>query len=102
MSLKDRTHGLRDRFVADEVGRNEDGLRTETLRRHRRHRRAHSIPSRLIGGSADDGSLTPPRDDDRPTAQGRIIALFDRCVKRIHIDMYDLPRTYSKVRLFEG
>jgi hypothetical protein len=43
----------------------------------------------LVACCRDDAALARSADRDRLAAQLRIVALFDGCVERIHIDMND-------------
>jgi hypothetical protein len=46
--------------------------------------------ARLVAGGRDDAALVrPAADGERLAAQRRVVALLDRRVKRIHIDMQD-------------
>jgi len=50
----------------------------------------HAELPRLVAGRADHATLRCGRaDNDRLAAQRRIIALLDRRVKRIHVEMED-------------
>ena len=46
------------------------------------------------GSGADNGATATPRDDDRLAPQLGIVPLFDRRVKRIHVDMNDLANRH--------
>ncbi len=50
----------------------------------------HTELSRFIGGCRHDTAFARAADRHRLAAQFRIVALFDRRVKGIHIDMDDL------------
>ena len=56
--------------------------------------------SRFIGSSTNDGSSTPPRDNDGLPAQLRIVPLLNGSIKRIHIDMNDFARAHLAIILF--
>jgi len=44
--------------------------------------------ARLVTGGTDNAPPVGRRsDDDRPATQSRVVALFDRSVKRIHIEV---------------
>ena len=86
----DLAHGLRDGLVAREVGRHEHGIGTQAFGARGRHRRAHAEHARLVTCGADDRALPAPGDDDGPAAQRGIVALLDRGVERVHVDVDEL------------
>ena len=45
-------------------------------------------------------AVTPPSDDYGPAAQVRIIALLDRSIKRVHVDMDDFSHNLLATILF--
>ena len=49
----------------------------------------HTEAPGLVRSSADDRAIALPRNDHGLAAQLRIIALFDRSIKRVHVDMDD-------------
>ena len=49
----------------------------------------HTEASGLIRSSTDDGTIALPSNDYGLAAQLRIIALLDRSVKRVHVDVDD-------------
>src|SRR5205807_6519117 len=58
-----------------------------------RHRRTHSGLTRLVAGRADHPALRRRRpDNDWLAAQGWIVALLDRGVERIHVQMENDPK----------
>src|SRR5262245_54695349 len=81
---------MRHRPIDLEPWRHEHQVRAFAKRRARRHRRAHAEGPRLIARRDDDA---PPRgiaDCDRTASQGWIIALLDRRVEGVHVDVDDL------------
>jgi hypothetical protein len=52
----------------------------------------HTELARFVARSGDDTALARAADGNRLAAQLRVVALFDRCVERIHIDMDDFAR----------
>jgi hypothetical protein len=60
----------------------------------------HSESPGLVRSSTDDRTSAPPSDDDRLAAQLRIIALLDRSVKRVHVDMDDFSHNLPATILF--
>src|SRR5213593_1747143 len=51
----------------------------------------HPEFSGLVRSGADDAALARPADDHRLTTKLRPIALFDRRVECVHVDMDDFP-----------
>src|SRR5439155_436631 len=90
MAHEDFAHLTGDGSVAREIWGQEHSIKAETFRSNSRHRRTDSKLSCFIGSGADNGATTPPSDDDRLAAQLRIVALFDRRIKGVHVDMNDL------------
>ena len=86
----------RDGAVADEVRRHEDGVRAKALGAQGGHGGADAEAARFIRGGADDGAVAAPRDDDRLAAQLRIVALLDRGVKSVHVDVDDLANRHGR------
>src|SRR5258708_4336227 len=62
-----------------------------------RHGGVDAELARLIRGSADDAPLTRPADDDGLPAQRRVVALLDRRVECVHVDVDDLAQHESMV-----
>lgn len=50
---------------------------------------------------ADDAALAGPADDDRFSAQLRLIALFDGRVECVHVDMNDLAHVKTPAFLVD-
>src|SRR5438876_4218311 len=90
MAHEDFAHLTGDGSVAREIWGQEHSIKAETFRSNSRHRRTDSKLSGFVGSGADNGATTPPSDDDRLAAQLRIVALFDRRIKGVHVDMNDL------------
>ena len=80
---------LGDGAVAREIRRDKDRFGAQTLGADRRHSRAHAELARFVGGGADDGAVSFPRDHHRPAAQVRVVPLLDGSIKRVHIDVDD-------------
>src|ERR1700730_13758486 len=91
MLCKDGADLLGDRLVDLEARLDKDQIWTLPLRGDRRHRRAHTELARLIACRRDDAALPRSTHGDRLAAQFRVVALFDRRVERIHVDVDDLP-----------
>src|SRR5438876_3221938 len=95
MAHEDFAHLTGDGSVAREIWGQEHSIKAETFRSNSRHRRTDSKLSCFVGSGADNGATTPPSDDDRLAAQLRIVALFDRRIKGVHVDMNDLAYSQS-------
>jgi hypothetical protein len=52
----------------------------------------------LVLRCANDRTITPPGDNHGLAAQLRIIALLDRSVKGVHVDMDDFSHDRSALR----
>jgi len=57
----------------------------------------HAELARFVARGRDDAAFPRSADRDRLPAQLRIVALFDRCVERIHVDMDDLARSCGRL-----
>ena len=90
VAREDLAHLLRHRLVAHEIRRHEHRLRAQALGADRRHRRAHAELARLVTRRAHHRARAAPRDDHRPAAQGRVVALLDGRIERVHVDVQDL------------
>src|SRR5258708_19643142 len=82
--------------VTREIRRHEDSIRTQALRTHRRHGRAHTESPSLIRSSADDRSVAFPGDNYGLPAQLGIIALLDGSVERIPFPLDDFSDSHSQ------
>ena len=88
---KDRADLLADRPVDVEARFHEHDFRAPTLRGHRRHGRADAELARLVARCRDDSSVAAA-NRYRPALEGGIVALFDRRIEGIHVDMDDLSK----------
>ena len=79
-----------DGAVAEEVGGDEDGVGAEALGAEGGHGGADAEAAGFIGGGADDGAVAAPGDDDGFAAEGGVVALLDRGVEGVHVDVDDL------------
>ena len=62
---------------------------SRTALRHR-HRREHAERARLVArGGHDAAAIRLAADGERSAAQRRIVALLDRRVERVHVDVKD-------------
>jgi hypothetical protein len=89
---------LGDGTIAGKIRSYEDGSGAQAFRAYSRHSRSHSESPPLVRSCADDGAGAFPSDDHGLAAQLRIIALLDRCIKRVHIDMDDFSHDRSAIR----
>jgi len=78
-----------DGAVFFHVGWDHHGFRAQFERLEHRHRRAHALDAGDVAGGGDDAAPAAT-DDQRPVAQGRVVALFDRGVEGVAIDMGDV------------
>ena len=58
--------------------------------------------ARLIARRSHDPTLPRATNGHRLTPQLGIIALLDRRIERIHVDMNDLPKLFKSARAFGG
>ncbi|MBB2671484.1 UNVERIFIED_ORG: hypothetical protein GGE44_001035 [Rhizobium esperanzae] len=89
---KDLADLLRHGFVEVEAWRHEDQVRTFSFRGDRGHRRVDAEFAGLIARRRNHPTRRRSPDGDRFAAQFRVIALLDRRIKRVHVDMDDLAR----------
>jgi hypothetical protein len=76
-------------LVSVEARLDEDQIGAFSLGNDRRHRGMNPERAGLVTCRRDDAAFARSANRDRPAAQLGIIALFDRRVERIHIDMDD-------------
>src|SRR5215470_9129542 len=81
---------MRHRPIDLEPWRHEHQVRAFAKRRARRHRRAYAEGPCLIARRGDDASPRGIADRDWAASQGWIIALLDRRVEGVHVDVDDL------------
>ena len=85
---EDPENEIRRGFVSRKIRRHDDELGTQPDRLRHRHRRVHAIVPRLVAGRRDDAALVRPAADRKWLAAQRwIVALLDRRIKRIHVDV---------------
>src|SRR6266851_7831696 len=92
-NLKGITDLERDRLVGVKSRLYENQIWAFPLGGERRHRRTHAELACFVAGGGDDTAGPRSADCDRLAAQIGVVALFDRCVKGIHVDMDDLARS---------
>ena len=79
----------RDRLVGVKPRLDEYQIGAFSLGGDRRHRGMNPELPRFIACRCDDAAFARSSDRNRLAAQLGIIALFHRCVERIHVDMDD-------------
>ena len=89
MTLEDRPYCTRNSLVASKVRRDKDCPWAKPLRRYSRHCRTNPKPRCFVGSRTNDGSLSLPGHHDWLAAQRRIVALLDRRIKSVYVDMND-------------
>ncbi len=92
---KDRVDLARDGAIDVEARRHEHQLRALAHRRGRRHGRAHAEGAGLIARRGHHASLSAVADRDRPPAKGRVVALLDRRIEGVHVDVDDLAHLHA-------
>ena len=78
-----------DARVFRHVGRQDDRLRAEPQRAAGRHRRAHAEGARDVAAGGDDAAPPAAPDDHRLVDEIRTVALLDRRVEGVAIDVSD-------------
>src|SRR5581483_8544587 len=78
-----------DLGVFAHVRRHHGRLGTEASRLIHRHGRAHAGNARDVAAGRDDAASPAAADDHRTVAQGWIVALLDRRIEGVAIDMRD-------------
>src|SRR5437660_443406 len=91
MTLEDLPHTARDGTVPCEIRSDENSLGTHAFGAHGRHGGANAELPGLVGSGADDRTIAPPGNNHGLAAQLRIVALLNRSVKGVHVDMDDFP-----------
>ena len=81
-------HLAADARIFLHVRPHDAGVRTQPQRLEHRHRRAHAVGAGDVAGGGDDAAPAAA-DDHRLGGERRIVALFDRGVERVAIDMGD-------------
>lgn len=86
--LNDSGHFRVSRHAAGE----EDPAGAEPARFDGGHRGVHAESPGLVGGRRDHTPRAGPSHDDRPSAELRVVVLFDRGVEGVEIRVQDRPR----------
>ena len=87
---EDREHGVRRGLVAREIRPHDDERRAEAHGLGHRHRRADAERARLVARRRHDAAaIRLAADGQRLAAQRRVVALLDRRVERVHVDVED-------------
>ena len=84
-------HLAADAHVLRHVGRQHDRVRAELARLEHRHRRMDAVGARDVAGGRDHAALAAA-DDQRLVGERRVVALLDRGVEGVAIDMRDRER----------
>ena len=85
----------RDRAIDVEARRHEHQLRTLAHGRGRRHRRSNAEGARLVARRGDYAPFGAVADSDRTAPKLGIVALLDRRIEGVHVDMNDLARWHT-------
>ena len=93
---KDRADLQRDFFVDVKARLHKNQIRTFPAGGHGRHCRTHAEFSRFIARSRHDAALALAADRDWLAAQFGAIALLDRGVEGVHVDMDDPAQTVRR------
>ena len=97
---KQREHRVRRGLVPREVGRHDDERRTQPDGLRHRHGRAHAEDARLVARRRHHAApVGLAADGDRPAGERGIVALLDRCVERVHVDVDDAAHEIADFRL---
>ena len=87
--LHHRAHLAADADIFFHVRRDDDRLGAGFERLEHRHRRAHALDAGDVAGGRDDAALAAA-DDHRLVLQFRIVALFDRRIEGVAVDMGEM------------
>ncbi len=79
-----------DGAIGVEAGGDEDEIGAEPARLSAGHSRAHAECARFIARRRDHAARAAAADGDREPAQLGIVALLDRRIESVHVDMDDL------------
>ena len=82
-------HLAADADIFFHVRRDDDRLGAGVQRLEHRHGRAHALDAGDVAGGRDDAALAAA-DDDRLVLQRRIVALLDRRVEGVAVDMGEM------------
>ena len=92
---KDRVDLARDGAIDVEARPHEHQFGALAHRRGRRHRRAHAEGAGLVARRGDDASLGAVADRDGTPSKRRIVALLDRRIEGVHVDVDDLAHRHA-------
>ena len=85
---KNGEHRGRCRLVFREIRRDDDERGAEADGSGHRDRRTHAEGARLVAGRSDHAApIGPAADRDRLAAKRWVVALLDRRVERVHVDV---------------
>ena len=89
-------HGAADLGVFRHVGPDHRGVRAAAERLEHRHGRADAVGARNVAGGRDHAALAPA-DNHRLVDERRVVALLDRRIEGVAIDMGDGERAERAV-----
>src|SRR5580700_5627193 len=91
---------MRSGPVSRKIRRHKDGLRTQAFSANRRHSGMDTEASGFIRSSTNDRPISPPRHNDRFSAQLRVVPLFDGGIERVHVHMDDFAKAHLAFMIF--
>src|ERR1700761_4321054 len=94
MAFEDFARALGDSTVAGKIRGHKHCFWTQPLGSYSRHRGANPKTPRFVGSSADNRAVTLPGDNDRLAPQAGVVALLDRGIERVHINVDYLARVH--------
>jgi hypothetical protein len=93
---EDRVNFTRHGAIDVESRRYDHEVWAFARRRARRHCRVDAEFARLVAGGGNDTALRGIADSDRATTQRGVVALLDRRVESVHVDVDDLAHGSTK------
>ena len=78
---------------------NENQFGTQPSGRNGRHGRTDAVAPRLVAGRGDHAAAFGTAYGQRTAPVFGVVALFDRRVERIHVDVYDFPLFHPAVKI---
>jgi hypothetical protein len=92
---KDGVDLARDRAVNLEAWWHEHQFGTLSRGRRRRHGRVHTVGPGLVARCGHDASFGTVANRDRAAPKVRVVALFNRRIERVHVDVDDLAHRHA-------
>jgi hypothetical protein len=93
--VEDAEDLARNRLVVRHPRRDAQGLRAAAQGFAHRHGRAHAKAAHLVARGRDDTPCACAAHDHGAAAQRCVVALFDGCIKGIHVHVQDHPPIHS-------